>query len=373
MADEKSAQDKSEKPTPKRRSQAREKGQVAKSQELSGVMVLMAGLVAFLLFGGYVYNQVTGFMRHMLSDVGQIMVSRESVLTMVIDWSYFFFITIAPILLFVVLAAVLFNLIQVGFLWAPSRIKPDLKKINPLSGLKRLFSKQTVFNLFKNIMKLVVVGAVAYATVSSEWEHLSQLGERSDLTSILLYLMDVCFKIFWRAVLAMLALAALDWAYQKYEFEKNLKMSKQEVKDEYKQSEGDPHVKARIRSLQREASRKRMMSAVPESDVVITNPTHLAVALAYKPGEMEAPQVVAKGANLVAEKIKTAAADAGVPIIEDKPLARALFRMAEVGQTIPFELYEAVATILAHVYRQKNKHEEVLAATRKSGPSPAES
>lgn len=368
MAEEKGAQDKSEKPTPKRRSQAREKGQVSKSQELSGVMVLMAGLVGFLLFGAYIYNQIMGFMRFMLSGVAQTTITRDGVLGMFTDWSVFFFSTIAPILLFVVLAAVIINVIQVGFLWAPTRIKPDLKKINPLSGLKRLFSKQTVFNLFKNIMKLVVVGAVAYFTVSAEWEQLAQLGDQKDVISILLYLMSVCFKIFWRAVLAMLVLAVLDWAYTKYEFEKNLKMSKQEVKDEYKQSEGDPKVKARIRSLQREASRKRMMSSVPEADVVITNPTHLAVALAYKAGEMDAPQVVAKGANKMAEKIKDAAREAGVPIVEDKPLARALFKMAEVGQTIPFELYEAVATILAHVYRQKNKHEEVLAAARGSQP-----
>jgi flagellar biosynthetic protein FlhB len=165
----------------------------------------------------------------------------------------------------------------------------------------------------------------------------------------------------------MLVLAILDWIYQKMLFEKNLKMSKQDIKDEFKQSEGDPHVKSRIRSLQRAASRKRMMASVPEADVVITNPTHLAVALAYKPGEMDAPQVTAKGANLVAERIKDEARGAGVPIIEDKPLAQALYKMAEVGQTIPYELYEAVAAILAHVYREKNKHEEILAATKGGG------
>lgn len=366
MSDEKGAQEKTEKPTARRRSKAREKGQVAKSQELSGVMVMMAGLVAFVLFGGYIFQNVFGFMRHMLGNVAQIKVNQEGALDMLVTFAYMLFSTIAPVLLFVVLAAIIFNLLQVGFLWAPTRIKPDLNKINPIKGIKNLLSKKTLFNLFKNIMKLVVVAGVAYLTVSAEWDQLSRLGERTDVMSILLYIMDVCFKIFWRAMLAMLVLAIIDWAYQKWEFEKNLKMSKQDIKDEFKQSEGDPHVKSRIRSLQREASRKRMMSSVPEADVVLTNPTHLAVALSYKPGEMDAPMVVAKGASLVAEKIKQLAEEAGVPIVEDKPLARALYKMAEVGQSIPFELYEAVATILAHVYRQKNKHEEILSATRRS-------
>jgi flagellar biosynthetic protein FlhB len=265
---------------------------------------------------------------------------------------------VAPVFLFVVLAAVIFNVIQVGFMWAPTRLKPELGKLNPLKGLKRLFSKRIFFDLFKNIMKLVVVGAVSYITVSGEMDNLSRLGGMDTMPTVI-YLLGVCFKIFWRAVLAMLALALLDWIYQKYTFEKDLKMSKQEVKDEFKQSEGDPQVKARIRSLQRDAARKRMMSAVPQADVVITNPTHLAVALSYKPGEMDAPTVVAKGANLVAQKIKDLARESGVPIIEDKPLAQALYKSSEVGQTIPFELYEAVAGLLGHIYRQSNRQQEI--------------
>jgi flagellar biosynthetic protein FlhB len=194
-------------------------------------------------------------------------------------------------------------------------------------------------------------------------DNLRRLGDM-DIMSIVIYLLQVCFKIFWRSVLAMLALALLDWVYQKYTFEKELKMSKQEIKDEFKQAEGDPHVKSRIRSLQRDAARKRMMSSVPQADVVITNPTHLAVALSYKPGEMDAPAVVAKGANLVAQKIKVLAREAGVPVVEDKPLAQALYKSTEVGQSIPFELYEAVASILAHIYRQSNRQQEMLNAAK---------
>jgi flagellar biosynthetic protein FlhB len=363
MADNNSAQEKTEKPTPRKRSKAREKGQVAKSAELAGAMVLMAGLISFLIFGGFIYNQVSGFLSYMLANAAQQEISPQNVLSMFTGWYYFLFITVAPVFLFVVLAAIIFNVIQVGFMWAPSRIKPDLKKLNPLSGFKRLFSKRIFFDLFKNIMKLVIVGAVSYTTVAGEMDNLSHLGDMDTMATVI-YLLDVCFKIFWRSVLAMLALSLLDWAFQKYTFEKDLKMSKQEIKDEFKQIEGDPHIKARIRSLQREASRKRMMGAVPQADVVITNPTHLAVALSYKPGDMDAPQVVAKGANLVAQKIKDLAYEANVPVIEDKPLAQALYKSTEVGQSIPFELYEAVAGILAHIYRQNNRQQEMLDATR---------
>jgi flagellar biosynthetic protein FlhB len=363
MADNSSAQEKTEKPTPRKRSKAREKGQVAKSAELAGAMVLMAGLVSFLIFGGFIYNQVSGFLSYMLANAAQQEISQQNIVSMFTGWYYFLFMTVAPVFLFVVLAAVIFNVIQVGFMWAPSRIKPNLQKLNPLSGLKRLFSKRIFFELFKNIMKLVIVGAVSYITVAGEMDNLSRLGDMDTMATVI-YLLDVCFKIFWRSVLAMLGLALLDWAFQKYTFEKDLKMSKQEVKDEFKQIEGDPHIKARIRSLQREAARKRMMGAVPQADVVITNPTHLAVALSYKPADMDAPKVVAKGANLVAQKIKDLAYEANVPVIEDKPLAQALYKSTEVGQSIPFELYEAVAGILAHIYRQNNRQQEMLDMTR---------
>ena len=213
----------------------------------------------------------------------------------------------------------------------------------------------------KNIAKLVLVSWVAYHTVAGEWEHLPSLGD-TDLSVSLVYIVGVCFRIFWRCVLAMLVLSLLDWAYQKYDFEKNLKMSKQEVKDEYRQSEGDPLVKGRIRSLQRQAAKKRMMKEVPTADVVITNPTHYAVALAYKPAEMEAPRVVAKGMNHIAQRIKQIATEAGVPLIEDRPLAQSLYKQVEVGQSIPYDLYEAVAAILAHVYRSKDRQQEVLKA-----------
>lgn len=363
---DKGAQDKTEKPTSRRRQKAREKGQVAKSAELASVAVLMAGLGSLYLFGGYIYHQTSDLLRHILMNAAQVRLDTTEMGNLSLTVWVFFMKVMAPVMIAVVAAGLLANLAQVGFLMAPQRLMPDLKKINPLSGFKRWVSLRSLVDTFKNVAKLTIVGWVAYRTVAGEWDTLPHLGDM-DLAAAMVYLVGVCFRIFWRCVLAMLVLALLDWAYQKYDYEKNLKMSKQEVKDEFKQSEGDPMVKSRIRSIQREAAKKRMMGAIPQADVVVTNPTHYAVALAYRAGEMDAPQVVAKGMNRIAAKIKQVAAEAGVPIIEDKALAQSLYKQVEVGQSIPYDLYEAVATILAHVYRSKNRQQDVLQAHQGRG------
>jgi flagellar biosynthetic protein FlhB len=360
---DKGAQEKTEKPTPRRRNKAREQGQVAKSMEISSVGVLLAGITSMWLFSGFFYNQIGGLMRHMFQSIDATHLNYASMVDLSnMVWSHFLK-TVLPVWAAVCMVAILTNLAQVGFLWAPKRIKPDLKKLSPLKGLKKFVSLRILVDLGKNLGKLAVVGGVAILTVREEWENLPNLGSLP-VAAIAAYILNVCFTIFWRSVLAMIILAVLDWAYQKWDFEKNLKMSKQEIKDEYKQTEGDPQVKGRIRSIQREQAKQRMMSDIPDADVVVTNPTHLAVALSYKVGQMDAPTVVAKGANKVAEKIKAIAKEHDIPVIEDKPLAQALFKAVEVGQSIPADMFEAVATILAHVYRMKNKHREVLAGTK---------
>jgi flagellar biosynthetic protein FlhB len=358
MAD-KGAQDKTEKPTPRRRQKAREQGQVVKSMEINSVAVLSAGLSVLWVSGGYIYQQITGLMRHMFNGLDKLDMNPTAFTSLGSDLMEYFLSIVAPVWIAVFLISIFINLAQVGFLFAPKRIKPDLKKLNFITGLKKFVSLRMLVDLGKNIGKLVVVGAAAYFTIREEWENLPLLGDMS-LIETLLYIISVCFTIFWRCMLAMFILAILDWIYQKYDFEKNLKMSKQEIKDEFKQSEGDPQVKSRIRSIQREQARKRMMASVPEADVVITNPTHLAVALAYRLEQMDAPEVVAKGANKIAERIKEIAREHDIPVIEDKPLAQALFKSVEVGQSIPSDLYEAVASILAHVFRMKNRHREFL-------------
>ncbi|MCB2184854.1 MAG: flagellar biosynthesis protein FlhB [Deltaproteobacteria bacterium] len=356
---EQGAQDKTEKPTPRRRSKARQKGQVAKSQELGSVGVLLGGLASLWLFGGYIYGEVREFTVQFLSHSAQYHLTDVTVHQISVHVMSLFWLVVAPVMVAVVVAAIISNLVQVGFLMAPSRLKLDFKRLNPVEGFKKFASMRMFVELAKNILKMTVVGYVSYLVMAAEWNKLPDLSSL-EMAAIMVYLVHVCMKLFLWAVLAMAVLALADYFYQRHDYEKNLKMSKQEIKDEYKQSEGDPKVKARIRSIQMEQARRRMMSALPQADVVITNPTHLAVALAYQAGEMDAPQVVAKGRGKLAEKIKEIAREHGIPVIEDKPLAQALFKAVDVGGSIPFELYEAVASILAHVYRLRNQHREVL-------------
>lgn len=336
---------------------------MARSQELGGAGVLLAGLASLWLFGGFLYDRITDLMRHSFSTAGQTALNESGIHDLASGLMDYFVGTVTPVWAAVAVAAVLINLAQVGFMISLKRIKPDLKKINPLSGFKRFMSLRLLFDLAKNLGKLGLVAGVAYITMMEAWEELPGLVDMETI-DIFLYLMNLCLILFWRCLLAYVVLAVLDWAYQKWDFEKNLKMSKQEIKDEYKQTEGDPKVKSRIRSLQMEMSRKRMMAEVPGADVVITNPTHLAVALKYDAAAMPAPTIVAMGANKLAERIKEIARENLIPIIEDKPLAQALYHGAEVGDTIPPDLFEAVATILAHVYRNKNQHQRVLDAAR---------
>ena len=353
------SQDKGEKPTPRRREKARQQGKVAKSQDIGNVAVLLAGLGGLYMFGGHFYSQITGVMRHMLSNAAQTSLGELGVHNLSVTLMDVFWVTVLPMFLVVAVAAVLANLAQVGFMFVPTKLKPSLSNFNLTKGFKKFVSMKAVVDLFKNVGKLLLVGWVVYQTLKVEWTRLPGLEDMS-IYDILTYVLDVAFTIFLRCVLALTVLAILDWCYQKYDYEKGLKMSKQEVKDEYKQSEGDPQVKSRIRTLQRDQARHRMMSDVPQADVVVTNPTHLAVALSYRMGEMDAPEVVAKGANRVAEKIKEIAREHNIPIIEDKPLAQALYKLVEVGQQIPADLFEAVASILAHVFRLKNRHHQFL-------------
>ncbi len=265
-----------------------------------------------------------------------------------------FAVILLPLFLTLMVVAVVSNYMQVGSLLSFEAITPRFSKLNPMEGLKRLFSAQAMMEFAKSIFKLTVVGWIAWNTVSGELNSLLPLIDKSP-GIILNYVGLVSFTLFWKVCLVMILLAILDFMFQKWEFEKNLKMTKQEVKEEHKQTEGDPHVKSRIRAIQREMAQKRMMAEVPEADVVITNPTHLAVALSYEAGRMEAPRVVAKGSGHVAQRIKEIARENGIPVIEDRPLARSLYTLVEVGGSIPENLYRAVAQVLAHVYGLKKK------------------
>jgi len=352
MAEKKSDQEKTEKATPKKREDARKKGQVAKSQELASVAVLSACLVVFY-FGSYdMLEKMLNVMRRLFVESAQFNIDCNSIQHFLIDFASKIFTLLFPLLLAVFLIALLVNYFQVGFVLSTDSIQPKLSKINPISGFQRLFSIRSLVELTKNVFKILVIAFLIYITIKGEVENFIPLSDQS-VGEILAYIGRLAFKIVFRTCLLLMILAIFDYLYQRWEFEKNLKMSKQEVKDELKQTEGDPIIKARIKRLQREAARKRMMANVPKADVVITNPTYLAVAIHYDQSKMSAPKVVAKGSGHIAEKIKEIATENKVAIVEDKPLAQILYKMVNVDEVIPTNLYKAVAEVMAFVYSMK--------------------
>jgi len=352
MAEEESGE-KTEQATPKKRQELREKGEVAKSRELPSVAVLLSALVALSLFGSYTYHHIQVVMKGAFSlptmndlNISEFIIFAQRVVG-------HFILALCPLLAAVFVTALLSNIMQVGFVLSGESITPKLSKIDPIKGFGRLFSKQSFMELFMSLMKMVVVGGIAYLTVKGEMNNVAHLGGM-DLNSIFAYIFIVCFKIFIRCILVMIFLTIIDFAFQKWNFENRNKMTKQEVKDEHKRTEGDPLIKSRIKSIQMEMSRRRMMQAVPDADVVITNPTHIAVALKYNSSDMNAPKLIAKGAGKIAEKIKKIAEELDIPIVENRELARNLNSLVEIGQEIPPVLFQAVAEILAYIYKIKS-------------------
>ena len=353
MADD-SYGERTEKATGKRRSEARKRGQVAKSREIPSVAVLLAGLSVLYLLSTYFLRQISSVMVGSFQKIGTWAMDFDHTLAFRAEIFWWLFQTLAPLLLAISVAAVLSNFVQVGSLFSAEAIQPQFKRISPLTGVSRLFSKNSLVELLKSVGKIVIIGWVAYSTVRQELAGISSLTDQ-DVASIFRFVGLVSARIFFKTLLVMIGLAALDYAFQRWNYEKSLRMTKREVLEEYKQSEGDPLIKSRIRSIQREMARKRMMAEVPKADVVITNPTHLAVALRYERKEMTAPKVVAKGSGWIAEKIKEIAQAHGIPILENKPLAQVLFKTVDLGQMIPSSMYQMVAELLAHVYRMKNR------------------
>lgn len=354
MAEE-NLQDKTEKATPRRRERARSKGQVAKSREIPSVMVLFAGISVLYFCGSHMCQNLMMISRHFFAGSGGLKLIEPDIYILCHQVFKRFFIIMAPLMGSVFAVAVAANMVQFGFVLSGQSITPDINKLNPVNGFQRIFSKQGLMELLKSLAKVAVVGCVAFLTIKGELANLVPMMDKS-IGQIVRYMGMVSLKIFFLTCVVLVVLAAIDYAFQKWQFEKNLRMTKQEAKEEFRQTEGDPFIKARIRSLQREMARRRMMKAVPQADVVITNPIHLAVALQYVSGQMEAPKVVAKGAGIIAEKIQEIARTSGVPIVQNKPLAQALYRMVEIGELIPTTLYKAVAEVLAYVYKIKGKH-----------------
>ena len=354
MAEDKKDQEKTEQATSKRRQDAREKGQVAKSRELASVAILGACLIYFYFDASVMANRLMEMMKMSFRKSGQMTITMSTVQPLLLDLLFQMLVLLGPFLLIVVLAGFGANILQVGFLFSSESITPKFSKIDPIQGFKRLFSLRSLVEFFKIILKMAIVGIVAYLTIRGEIKMILPLIDLN-VTDILSFLGRVSFKILYTTCWVLVVLAILDYLYQRWEHERSLKMSKQEIKEENRQTEGDPLIKGRIKRLQREIARKRMMSAVPKADVIITNPTHLAVAIRYQPETMNAPCVIAKGAGFIAERIKEIARNSGVPIIENKAVAQVLYKMVPVEQTIPINLYKAMAEILAYVYSLKQK------------------
>lgn len=351
---EQSFQEKTEPATEKKRRDAREEGDVARSVEIPSVFVLLGGICAVYFSAGFMYQNIISVMQDCFSFTHVPDFTDTHCVSLLYRYSAEFFLTFAPVMVTVFLFALITNMYMVGFQISWKAISLKFNKLDPIKGLKGKFSLNSLVELIKSIAKISVIGLLAWFAIRGELGRLMVLYDNT-VGQILVYLLKVIFKIFIWAIIPMAALAIADYLYQKWQFEEKLKMTKQEVKDERKQTDGDPQIKSRIRTLQYEAARKRMMQEVPKADVIVTNPTHIAVAIRYDPLSMKAPKVVAKGAGVLAEKIKEVAGKAQVPIVENKELARNLYKSVDIGSEIPGNFYRAVAEVLAYVFRMKGK------------------
>lgn len=346
--------EKTEQPTSKKREKVRKDGQVARSNEVTTAFLLILMFLAIQMFS----TEIKARFLEMFEKCVRLFYIEE--LTPQIAMAFFWEISkdmllmTWPFLLVAVVVGVVTNIVQVGWLVSFKPLKPKPENISPLKGAKRIFSMRTVVELIKAIFKIALISILVYNTIRNYDDlavNLYQMDTLSAYGVIFRLVLDLCIRI----GLFFILVAAIDYGYTRYKFEKDIKMTKQEVKDEYKQSEGNPEIKGRIRQKMREAAMRRMMQDLPKADVVITNPTHFAVAIKYKDTEDVAPVVVAKGADLIAKNIREKAKEHGIQIMENKSLARTLFYTVEIGDEIPPELYQAVAEILAFVYSLKNE------------------
>lgn len=352
------SEEKTEQATPKKRKDAREKGNVLQSKEVNSAFVLLATFLiinAFSTFIGLTMKNTTIYTYEQYLSVDFIF-SLKNLQKLFIDVMANFFILIAPIALTNLLVGVASSYLQVGTLFTTKPLVIDIKKLNPIEGFKRMFSMKSVMELLKSLIRMIILGYISFIYIKGQIVAILD-SISMDLYIILKIILNMSVGIGIRAGMALIVLAIIDYVYQRYEYNKNLKMSKQETKEEYKQTEGNPQIKSKIKEKQRQMSMQRMMQDVPKADVIITNPTHFAVGIKYNPHDFDAPKVIAKGQDLIAKNIRKIAQENNVVIVENKPLARALYDSVEIGQFVPPDLYQAVAEVLAYVYSINNKTE----------------
>jgi flagellar biosynthetic protein FlhB len=348
-----SDQERTEQATGKRRQDFREKGQVAQSKEVGTAAILTFSVLLWVFYARYFWADLHKLVKSLLQILAGFEATPLSIVNLLWEMTLFFFGLLWPIFLLTLIVGFLACFLQVGPLWTLKPMQPDINKFNPIKGMKKFVSKRSAIELVKSMAKVSLVGFVAYKTVENEFDAALTLAAL-DLNQTLIFLAEVSFLVMAKSCGILAVLAVVDYAFTKYEMEEQMKMTKQEVKEEFKDSEGDPQLKSRIRTVQQQMARKRMMAEVPQADVVITNPTHLSIAIKYDREEMEAPQIIAKGADHLAFRIREIAREHHVPIVENKPVARALYQQ-EVGEEISEEMFKAVAEILAYVYSLKNR------------------
>lgn len=339
--------EKTEAATPRRKEEAKKKGQVAKSQDLVQIGGLLVGIVMLKILFKMFYKFMYVSWEQSFSEFEIETISMEAIKELVGKHVIIFFMVVGPMLAAILISGLISNYLQVGFMFTTEPLKPSLEKISFIKGLKNLLTVKKLVELVKTIIKLLIISLYGYFLIKGKYGEFMSIPFRG-FTEGFILIFETAYDIVFSIAIALFVVAVIDYFYQRYEFEKSIKMSKQEIKEEFKQTEGDPQIKSRMRAMQREMARKKMIQEVPKATVVITNPTHLSIALKYTEG-MGAPLVLAKGADSVALRIREIAKENNVPIIENKPLARALYSVIEVDQEIPAEYYRAVAEVLALV------------------------
>lgn len=346
--------DKTEAATPKKRGEARTRGQVAKSMEISSMTVLMGVLLSLHNGVGKAGGLMRSYLQSTFTHLENPRLSVQIVMQLAGGLCVVLAQCLTPMLLTAMLLGIVVNIAQTGPLWSPQALKPNFNKLNPLNGAKRLVSPRSLVELVKSSYKIGLVMWIAWTTIRGSYPQL-MLSARMDLMQGMGMVAEMAYRLALRIVTTMLVLAALDYGYQRWSHEKSLKMTKEEVRQEHKGQDLNPQIKGRIRARQRALAKKRMMAEVPNADVIVTNPTHFAVALKYDGANMNAPVVLAKGQDLLAFKIRELARENDIPIVENPPLARALYKNGVLGREIPGDLYEAVAEVLAFVYQINQK------------------
>mgnify|MGYP001024687063 FL=1 len=352
--------EKTEEATPKRREKEREKGNISKSQDLSSVSVLISGFALLYVFGNSIVSHLKDSLYYTFTNLNPNTIEYRDILSILYPHAIFLSKCVVPFLGFLMIIVLFLVRAQVGTLFAVQKIKPSMQNLtgsaimNKLKKMFNPFSPKNLFELAKSFLKMIIVGSVGYNVILSRKDDLMGLVGQSVPTALVV-LGDVLFNMLLNMCVVMLFIAFIDKKYQDYEYNKSIKMSKQDIKDEFKNAEGDPKIKAKVKAQQMAIMNQKMMAAVPKADVIVTNPTHFAVALKYDKINYPAPVVVAKGVDFMAFKIREIAQNNNVPIVENKPLARSLYKLVDVNKMIPPELYTAVAEVLAYIYNKNKK------------------